>query len=71
MAGYGKRPRRLNYSVYNLANKSGNKTSNAIKHFQMLQRRIKIEGQTAWLTNALAIVRKKFKKYCLKESSIS
>lgn len=61
-----KRPRRLNYSVSKKWPKSWTKSFKALKHYERLQKRIKIEGETKWLSNAIAISSLKLKKYWLK-----
>lgn len=65
-----KRPRQLNYSVNVKGAKSGNKVANTIKHYKKLQERLAFEGQTKWLTNAMEIVLKKFKKYSVNINKI-
>jgi len=58
-----KRPRRLNYAVNKKWPKAGMKVSNAISHYNKLQKRIKVEGETKWLQNAVKIVAAKLRKY--------
>lgn len=65
-----KRPRQLNYSVNVKGAKSGNKIANAIRHYKRLQKRVAFEGQTKWLTNAIEVVLKKFKKYSVNINKI-
>lgn len=66
MTGFGKRPRRLNYAVNNKRVKNNNKVQNAVKHYETLKKRVWIEGETKWLSNAIAIVQKKLRKYQIK-----
>ncbi len=65
-----KRPRQLNYSVNVKGAKSGKKVVNTIKHYKKLQERIAFEGTTKWLTNAMEIVLRKFKKYSVNINKI-
>ena len=58
-----KRPRRLNYAVNKKWPKTGWKVWSAVSHYQKLQERIKFEGETKWLQNAVKIVLVKLKKY--------
>ncbi|MDP2090909.1 MAG: hypothetical protein Q8K30_04915 [Candidatus Gracilibacteria bacterium] len=58
-----KRPRRLNYAVNKKGPKTGGKVVKAVSHYQKLQQRIKFEGETKWLVNAVKIVTVKLKKY--------
>ena len=67
---HSKRPRRLNYSVNKKGPIGGWKVWNAIKHYQKLSRRMKIEWETLWLSNAFAIVEAKLKKYWINLNSI-
>lgn len=61
-----KRPRRLNYAVNQKRIKNTSKVSNACKHYETLKKRVEIEWETKWLSNAFAIVQKKLKKYWIK-----
>ena len=58
-----KRPRRLNYAVNKKWPKTGWKVGKAVNHYKKLQDRIKFEGETKWLKNAMEIVLVKLKKY--------
>ena len=58
-----KRPRKLNYSVNKKGPKTGWKVGKAVLHYKKLLERIKFEGETKWLTNAMKIVMVKIKKY--------
>ncbi|MDD2908063.1 MAG: hypothetical protein PHH98_05490 [Candidatus Gracilibacteria bacterium] len=58
-----KRPRRLNYAVNKKGPKTGGKVGNAVAHYTKLQERIKFEGETKWLLNAVKIVTVKLNKY--------
>ncbi len=58
-----KRPRRLNYAVNKKWPKTWWKVGKAVSHYQKLQARIKFEGETKWLKNAMTIVLVKLKKY--------
>ncbi|MDP5039160.1 MAG: hypothetical protein NWP80_01820 [Candidatus Gracilibacteria bacterium] len=61
-----KRPRRLNYAVNQKRIKSTSKVGNAVKHFEILKKRVAKEGETKWLSNAFLIVEKKLRKYGIK-----
>lgn len=65
-----KRPRRLNYAVNKKGPKAGTKVAKAISHYQKLQQRLKFEGETKWLKNALTIVLVKLKKYGINPNKI-
>ena len=65
-----KRPRRLNYAVNQKRIKSTSKVSNAVKHYETLKKRVTIEGETKWLSNAFLIVEKKLRKYWIKLNNI-
>ena len=65
-----KRPRRVNYAVNKKWPKTWWKVYNAICHYKKLQDRIKFEGETKWLVNALKIVLTKFKKYQINPNKI-
>ena len=58
-----KRPRRVNYAVNKKWPKTWWKVGKAVSHYQKLQTRIKFEGETKWLVNAMKIVMTKLKKY--------
>ncbi len=58
-----KRPRRLNYAVNKKGPVTGNKVGKAIKHYTKLQERVKFEGETKWLLNAIEVSTAKLKKY--------
>jgi hypothetical protein len=58
-----KRPRRLNYAVNKKGPKTWWKVGKAVCHYKKLQERIKFEGETKWLVNAVNIVTVKLKKY--------
>jgi hypothetical protein len=58
-----KRPRKVNYSVNKKWPKTWTKVSSAINHYKKLQSRVKFEGETKWLKNAISIVMVKLKKY--------
>jgi hypothetical protein len=58
-----KRPRRLNYSVNKKWPKTWDKVKNAVLSYKKLQERVKFEGETKWLSNALEVVKKKLDKY--------
>lgn len=52
------------HTTFHRANpKSHQKVSKAIKHYQKLQIRIKDEGETPWLKDAMERVNVKLKKY--------
>ncbi len=70
MTWFGKRPRRLNYAVNKKRITSVWKVDNAIKHYQTLQKRVEVEWNTKWLSNAFEIVWKKLKKYWIKINKI-
>ena len=65
-----KRPRKVNYSVNKKWPKSGWKVAAAISHYQKLNKRIEIEGETKWLSNAFDIVMVKLKKYWINPNKI-
>lgn len=65
-----KRPRSLNYGVNKKGPKGGSKVANTIAHYKKLQERVKFEGETKWLTNALNVVLTKFKKYGINSNNI-
>lgn len=65
-----KRPRRLNYAVNKKGPKAGTKVAKAISHYQKLQQRLKFEGETKWLKNALTIVLVKLRKYGINPNKI-
>jgi len=65
-----KRPRKLNYSVNKKWPKSGSKVGNAILHYKKLLERVKIEWETKWLKNAMAISQLKLKKYSINTNKI-
>jgi len=65
-----KRPHRLNYAVNKKGAKSGDKVSNAIKHYKKLQLREAIEGKTLWIANAYKVVLAKLKKYSINLNKI-
>ena len=65
-----KRPRALNYAVTKKWAKSGRKIENAITHFKQLEKRVAIEWQTKWLTNAKKFVMMKLKKYSININKI-
>jgi len=65
-----KRPRRLNYAVNKKGPKAGTKVAKAISHYQKLQKRLKFEGETKWLINAVAVVVTKLKKYGINANKI-
>lgn len=65
-----KRPRALNYAVTKKWAKSGRKIENAIAHYKKLEKRVAVEGQTKWLTNARAFVVAKLKKYSININKI-
>jgi hypothetical protein len=65
-----KRPRRVNYSVNKKGPKSWSKVGKAIAHYKRLQARLKIEGETKWLKNAMSVVSTKFKKYSVNINKI-
>ncbi len=58
-----KRPHYRNYSVNKKRVNSGEKVKNALKHYDKLQERIKVEWETKWLKNAVTFVMAKLKKY--------
>ena len=58
-----KRPHSRNYSVNKKRTTSGDKVKNALKHYDKLQARIKVEWETKWLKNALDFVSAKLKKF--------
>ncbi len=70
MSSISKRPRRLNYAVNQKRVKNTSKVGNAIKHFENLKKRVVIEWETKWLSNAFLIVWKKLKKYWIKTNNI-
>lgn len=70
MSSISKRPRRLNYAVNNKRVKSTSKVANAVKHFETLKKRVELEWETKWLSNAFLIVWKKLKKYWIKTNNI-
>ncbi len=65
-----KRPRRVNYAVNKKWPKSNGKVAKAISHYSKLQKRIWIEWETKWLTNAINIVLIKLKKYWIHPNNI-
>ena len=65
-----KRPRRLNYAVNKKGPKTGSKVGKAIAHYKKLQKRIGIEGETKWISNAVSIVSVKLKKYGINPEKI-
>lgn len=65
-----KRPRKVNYSVNKKWPKTWSKVAKSIVHFKKLQERLKFEGETKWLTNAVKIVLVKFKKYWINPNKI-
>ncbi len=65
-----KRPRRLNYSVNKKGPITGSKVGKAISHYKKLQERLKFEGETKWLKNALTVVFAKLKKYGIHPNKI-
>ena len=65
-----KRPRRLNYSVNKKWPISGGKVASAITHFKKLNERIAFEGETKWLSQAMAMAIVKLKKYGINPNSI-
>jgi len=65
-----KRPRRLNYAVNKKWPKTWWKVWKSICHYKKLQERIKFEGETKWLTNAVKIVLIKLKKYQINPNRI-
>ena len=65
-----KRPRFLNYSVSKKWRKSGKKLEKAIKTYQKLLRRVSIEWETLWITNALNFASARLKKYWIKPNTI-
>ena len=58
-----KRPRRLNYAVNKKPTKSWWKVNGAVASYKKLQQRIKFEGETKWLLNAMDVVKVKLNKY--------
>ncbi|ATU05522.1 hypothetical protein BKN14_03680 [Candidatus Gracilibacteria bacterium HOT-871] len=58
-----KKPRRLNYAVNKKRSVAGGKVGKAIAHYKKLEKRVKFEGETKWLKNALAVVTVKLNKY--------
>lgn len=70
MSSISKRPRRLNYAVNQKRVKSTSKVANAIKHYETLKKRVEIEWETKWLSNAFLIVWKKLKKYAIRINNI-
>jgi hypothetical protein len=65
-----KRPRRLNYAVNKKWPKAWTKVSNAIKHYQKLEKRMAFEWETKWISNAFNIVWIKLKKYWINPNKI-
>ncbi len=65
-----KRPRKLNYSVNKKWPKTWSKVAKSIVHYKKLQERVKFEGETKWLINAMKIVLVKFKKYWINSNKI-
>ena len=65
-----KRPRRVNYAVNKKWPKSWSKIAKAVDHYKKLQKRLKLEGETKWLKNAIEIVLKKLKKYSINLNKI-
>ncbi len=65
-----KRPRRKNYAVNKKGPKAGTKVAKAMVHYSKLQERLKFEGETKWLINAVTIVSAKLKKYGIKLNKI-
>ena len=45
-----KRPRRLNYAVNKKKTVSGGKVAKAISHYKKLEKRVKFEWETKWLS---------------------
>ena len=58
-----KRPRRVNYGVNKKWPKSWAKVAKAISHYKKLQKRVSVETETKWLSNAFVFVKIKLKKY--------
>jgi len=65
-----KRPRKVNYSVNKKWPKSGWKVWAAVSHYQKLKKRVEIEWETKWLSNAFDIVMVKLKKYWINPNKI-
>ncbi len=65
-----KRPRRVNYAVNKKWPKSWSKVAKAVNHYKKLEKRIKFEWETKWLTNAMNLVLSKFKKYSINTNKI-
>lgn len=65
-----KRPRKLNYSVNKKGPITGSKVGKAIIHYKKLLERVKFEGETKWLQNALVVVLAKLKKYGINPNKI-
>ena len=65
-----KRPRRLNYAVNKKPCKSGGKVEKVVASYKMLQKRIKFEGETKWLLNAVKVAEAKLNKYQIDPNKI-
>ena len=65
-----KRPRRLNYAVNKKWPKAWTKVAKAISHYKKLQKRVGVEGETKWLSNAFNVVVLKLKKYWINSDKI-
>jgi hypothetical protein len=65
-----KRPRRVNYAVNKKWPKTWWKVGKAVSHYKKLQDRVKFEGETKWLKNAMTIVLAKLKKYQINPNKI-
>ena len=67
---HSKRPRRLNYVVNKKRRIRGDKLKKAIKHFQKLISREKIEWTTLWLEKAKMFAMTRLKKYWINHNNI-
>ena len=65
-----KRPRKLTYIVNQRRSIRGDKVKKAVKHYQKLLARKKIEGDTKWIANAMKFVEAKLKKYGIKTDKL-
>ena len=65
-----KRPRTRNYAVDKKGAKSGIKVLKAVKHFEKLLKRVKIEWETTWIVNAKHFALAKLKKYGINPNSL-
>ena len=65
-----KRPRRLNYAVNKKWPKAGTKVQKAMTHYSKLLKRKDFEWETKWISNALAIVLVKLRKYWINPNKI-